>query len=34
MGVDNDFYKGRIGETYGSKTNSIKILHDDGSMAI
>ncbi|WP_027159003.1 M23 family metallopeptidase [Methylobacter luteus] len=27
-------FKGGIGETYGSKTNSIKILHDDGSMAI
>jgi murein DD-endopeptidase MepM/ murein hydrolase activator NlpD len=34
MEVDNDFYKGGIGETYSSKTNSIRILHDDGSMAI
>jgi len=34
MEVDNDFYKGGIDETYSSKANSIRILHDDGSMAV
>lgn len=34
MEVDNDFYKGGIDEAYSSKANSIRILHDDGSMAV
>lgn len=32
--VNNDFYKGGINEAYSSKANSIRILHEDGSMAI
>lgn len=34
MEVINDFYKGGTNEAYSSKANSIRILHDDGSMAI
>lgn len=32
--VENDFFKGGTNKAYGAKANSIRILHDDGSMAI
>jgi murein DD-endopeptidase MepM/ murein hydrolase activator NlpD len=32
--VDDDFYKGGTNKAYSSAANSIRILHDDGSMAI
>lgn len=32
--VEDDFYKGGANKAYSTKANSIRILHDDGSMAI
>jgi len=32
--VNNDYYKNGTKQTYKSRANSIRILHDDGSMAI
>lgn len=32
--VENDFFKGGINKAYGSEANNIRILHDDGSMAV
>ncbi|MCK4842742.1 MAG: M23 family metallopeptidase [Methylococcales bacterium] len=34
MEVNNDFIKGGAKQAYKSRANSIRILHDDGSMAI
>ncbi len=34
MSVDSDFYKNGIDKKYLSKANNIRILHDDGSMAL
>ena len=34
MEVDNDYYKSGTKKAYKSRANSIRILHDDGSMAI
>lgn len=34
MEVDNDFLKAGLAKPIAQKTNSIKILHDDDSMAI
>ena len=34
MEVNNDYYKNGTKKAYKSKANSIRILHDDGSMAI
>ncbi len=34
MEVNNDYFKSGIKKTYKSRANSIRILHDDGSMAI
>ena len=35
MKVDNDFYKGGIdNKAYLSRANTVRILHDDGSMAV
>ena len=32
--VENDFFKSGTNKAYGAEANSIRILHDDGSMAI
>lgn len=32
--AEDDFYKGGVNKAYSAKANSIRILHDDGSMAI
>ncbi len=32
--VENDFFKNGANKAYGAEANSIRILHDDGSMAI
>jgi murein DD-endopeptidase MepM/ murein hydrolase activator NlpD len=32
--AEDDFYKGGINKAYSSEANNIRILHDDGSMAI
>jgi len=32
--VNNDFFKGGTEQAYKSRANSIRILHDDGSMAV
>jgi murein DD-endopeptidase MepM/ murein hydrolase activator NlpD len=32
--VDNDFYKGGVNKAYKAEANNIRILHEDGSMAI
>lgn len=32
--VNNDFFQGGIKQDYKSRANSIRILHDDGSMAV
>ena len=34
MEVNNDYYKNGTKKAYKSRANSIRILHDDGSMAI
>ncbi|MCX7097086.1 MAG: M23 family metallopeptidase [Methylococcales bacterium] len=34
MSVDNDFYKNGLANKYLAEANSIRILHDDGSMAV
>ena len=34
MDVQNDFYKSGIEQAYVSRANSVRILHDDGSMAV
>ncbi|WP_432741789.1 peptidoglycan DD-metalloendopeptidase family protein [Methylobacter sp. G7] len=32
--VEDDFFKGGTNKAYGSEANNIRILHDDGSMAV
>jgi murein DD-endopeptidase MepM/ murein hydrolase activator NlpD len=32
--AEDDFYKGGVNKAYSSEANNIRILHDDGSMAI
>ncbi|NOQ36549.1 MAG: peptidoglycan DD-metalloendopeptidase family protein [Methylococcaceae bacterium] len=34
MAVENDFFENGLKESYKAKANNIRILHDDGSMAI
>jgi murein DD-endopeptidase MepM/ murein hydrolase activator NlpD len=34
MEVEDDFFKGGVNKAYSNEANSIRILHDDGSMAI
>ncbi len=34
LDVENDYYTGGANQAYASKANSIRILHDDGSMAV
>lgn len=34
MEVEDDFFKGGVNKAYSSEANSIRVLHDDGSMAI
>lgn len=34
MDVERDFFEGGVKRSYGDKANRIRILHDDGSMAV